>query len=110
MNYEILEALSQINKNKNIDMDFVIESLEAGLMLAAKKKFGNADNIKIDVDRKSGEIRITASKTVVRQVTDPNLEITLAEAKKMHPEAKHKSEVEVEIGFEEFGRNAILAG
>ncbi len=109
MNYEILEALSQITKDKNIDIDFVIESLEAGLMLAAKKKFGNTENIKIDIDRKSGEIKITASKKVVKEVADPALEITLNEAKKMDPEAKSKGEVEVDIGFEEFGRNAILA-
>jgi len=109
MNYEILEALSQITKDKNIDMDFVIESLEAGLMLAAKKKFGNTENINIDIDRKSGEIKITASKKVVKEVADPSLEITLAEAKKIDPGAKSAGEVKVDIGFEEFGRNAILA-
>jgi len=109
MNYEILEALSQITKDKNIDMDFVIESLEAGLVQAAKKKFGNAENIKIDINRKSGEIKITASKKVVKEVADPSLEIALAEAKKMNPKAKRDDEVEVDVGFEEFGRNAILA-
>ena len=109
MNYEILEALSQITKDKNIDMDFVIESLEAGLVHAAKKKFGNAENIKIDIDRKSGEIKITASKKVVKEVADPVLEIALTEAKKVNPKAKVEDEMEVDVGFEEFGRNAILA-
>jgi N utilization substance protein A len=109
MNYEILEALSQITKDKNIDMDFVIESLEAGLMLAAKKKFGNTDNIKITIDRKSGEIKIAATKKVVKEVTDPNTEILLAKAKELKPQVKSGEEVEVGIGFEEFGRNAIIA-
>lgn len=109
MNYDILEALSQITKDKNIDMDFVIESLEAGLMLAAKKRFGNTDNIDINIDRKSGEIKITASKKVVAEVADPNLEITLTEAKKIEPKAKPATQVDVEIGLDEFGRNAILA-
>ena len=109
MNYEILEALSQITKDKNIDMDFVIESLEAGLMLAAKKKFGNTDNIKIDINQKSGEIKIIATKKVVKEIADPNLEIILAKAKKINPKAKSGGEVEVEIGFDEFGRNAIIA-
>jgi N utilization substance protein A len=109
MNYEILEALTRITKDKNIDMDFVIESLEAGLMLAAKKRFGNTDNIKIDINRKSGEIKITATKKVVKEITDPNTQIILAEAKKLNPNVKSEAEVEVEIGFEEFGRNAILA-
>jgi N utilization substance protein A len=109
MNYEILEALTRITKDKNIDMDFVIESLEAGLMLAAKKKFGNADNIKIDINRKSGEIKIAATKKVVKEITDPNTQIILAEAKKLVPNVKSGDELGVEIGFEEFGRNAILA-
>jgi N utilization substance protein A len=109
MNYEILEALSQITKDKNIDMDFVIESLETGLMQAAKKKFGNTDNIKITVDRKSGEIKIAATKKVVKEVTDPNTEILLARAKELNPRVKSGGEVEVGIGFEEFGRNAIIA-
>ena len=88
MNYEILEALSQITKNKNIEMDFVIEVLEAGLMQAAKKKFGNADNIKVEVDQASGEIKITAVKKVVKEVTDRNTEITLEDAREIDPDAE----------------------
>ncbi len=107
MNYEILEALSQITKNKNIDMDFVIQTLEASLMSAAKKKFGNTDNIAVNVDPKSGEIKITATKKVVEQEPDPNTEITLEEAQEIDPEVDLGDEVEVEVGFDEFGRNAI---
>jgi len=109
MNYEILEALSQITKNKNIDMDFVIETLEAGLMLAAKRKFGDTDNIKIHVDPNSGEIKIIAFKKVVKEVTNPNTEIIPKEAKEIEPKAKLGDEVEVVVGFNEFGRNAISA-
>lgn len=107
MNYEILEALSQITKNKNIEMDFVIEVLEAGLIQAAKKKFGNADNIKVEVDQASGEIKITAVKKVVEEVTDRNTEITLEDAREIDPDAELEAEVGVMIGFDEFGRNAI---
>jgi N utilization substance protein A len=81
MNYEILEALSQITKNKNIEMDFVIETLESSLVQAAKKRFGNTDNISVKVDQNSGEIKITAVKKVVEQITDPNSEIELEEAR-----------------------------
>ncbi|MCK4403974.1 MAG: transcription termination/antitermination protein NusA [candidate division Zixibacteria bacterium] len=109
MNYEILEALSQITKNKNIDMDFVIETLEAGLMLAAKKKFGDTDNIKIHVDPNSGEIEIIATKKVVKEVANPNTEIVLTEAQEIEPKVKLGDEVEVVVGFNEFGRNAISA-
>lgn len=109
MNYEILEALSQITKDKNIDMEFVIKSLEDGLMLAAKKKLGSTDNVKIDINQKSGEIKITATKKVVKQVTNPNTEIALEDAKELEPKVKLEAEVGVEIGLDEFGRNAIIA-
>jgi N utilization substance protein A len=107
MNYEILEALSQITKNKNIEMDFVIETLETSLIQAAKKKFGQAENIKVDVDPASGEIKITATKKVVKEVTDPHTEILVGEAREVVPRIKLGQEVEVPVGFEEFGRNAI---
>lgn len=107
MNYEILEALSQITKNKNIEMDFVIETLENSLIQAARKKFGNADNIKVEVDSASGEIRITAAKKVVEETTDPNTEIVLEEAREIDPDAKLGEEIGVNVGFEQFGRNAI---
>ena len=97
MNYEILEALSQITKNKNIDMDFVIETLEAGLMLAAKKKFGDTDNIKIHVDPNTGEIKIIATKKVVKDVTNPNTEIVLNEAQEIKAKAKLGDEVGVVV-------------
>ncbi len=107
MNYEILEALSQITKNKNIEMDFVIETLENSLIQAARKKFGNADNIKVHVDPTSGEIKITATKKVVKETADPNIEIALEDAREMDSDAKLGEEIGVNVGFEEFGRNAI---
>jgi N utilization substance protein A len=107
MNYEILEALSQITKNKNIEMDFVIETLENSLIQAAKKKFGNAENIRVEVDPTSGEITITATKKVVKEVADPITEILVEEARELVPRIKAGKEVEVPVGFEEFGRNAI---
>ncbi len=109
MGYDILEALSQITRDKNIDMDFVLETLEASLLLAAKKKFDYTDNIKVEIDRKTGDIRMYALKKVVKKISDPRTEISLVEAKDIDKEAEIEDEVEINIGFEEFGRNAILA-
>jgi len=108
MNNEILEALQQITKDKNIEMEYLVETLESSLLLAAKKKFGNTDNLKVKVDLRTGEIKISATKKVVDTVTEPNLEISLEEAKKVEVKAKLGQEIKVPIGFEEFGRNAIL--
>ncbi|MCJ7498241.1 MAG: transcription termination factor NusA [candidate division Zixibacteria bacterium] len=108
MSSEILEALQQITKDKNIEMDYVIETLETSLLLAAKKKFGNADNLKVKLDLKTGEINISATKKIVDKVNASNLEISLEEAKKVEEKAELGQEINIRIGFEEFGRNAIL--
>ena len=107
MSYDILEAMTQIAREKNLDIRYVTETLESALLSAAKKKFANADNIFVNVDSANGEINIHALKTVVSNVTDANLEISLDEAKEIDDSAEEGDEVEVYIGFEEFGRNAI---
>lgn len=107
--FEILEALNQITKEKNLDLDFVVGVLETGLVSAAKKKFGYADNISVKIDLDSGQIEMYATKNVVKEVSDRNLEITLEQAKKIGDEAEIGSEIEVPIEFQEFGRNAITA-
>lgn len=107
--FEILEALNQITKEKNLDLDFVVGVLETGLVSAAKKKFGYADNISVKIDLDSGQIEMYATKKVVKEVSDRNLEITPEQAKKIGDEAEIGSEIEVPIEFQEFGRNAITA-
>lgn len=107
MNYDILEALGQITKDKNLDLNYVIETLEAGLLQAAKKKSGGADNVAVKLDRKTGEIKMSLIKKVVKKVEDPKIEISLAEAREIAEEAEIGGEVHIPLHFEDFGRNAI---
>jgi N utilization substance protein A len=107
VNYDILESLSQIAREKNIDLEYVIETLESALVQAAKKKFGEEQNIIAKVDHASGEISVHMVKTVVKKVKDKNTEISLDEALEIDDSAEPGDEVEVYIPFEEFGRNAI---
>ncbi len=107
VNYDILESLTQIAREKNIDLDYVIETLESALVQAAKKKFGEDQNISAKVDRGHGDISVHVIKTVVDNVVNPKTEVSLEEAKAIDDEAEAGDEVEVDIPFEEFGRNAI---
>lgn len=107
MNYDILEALGQITKDKNLDLNYVIETLEAGLLQAAKKKLGGAENVAVKLDRKTGEIKMFLIKKVVKKVEDPKLEISLDEAREQDEDAKIEGEVQIPLHFEDFGRNAI---
>lgn len=104
---EVLEALRQIAREKNVTMDLVIDTLEEGLLSAARKKFGTADNIDIDIDQNSGEITVWSHKAIVDEIEEPALEITLKDARKIDPDAEVGEGVAIEIPFSVFGRMAI---
>ncbi len=109
MNYDILEALNQIIRDKNIGVEYVIDTIEAAMLSAARRKFGVSDNISVEVEPEKGEIHVFQTKKVVEQVEDPLTEISLTEALEDDPETELGDEIDIEIPFEDFGRNAIAA-
>lgn len=110
MNYEVIEALAQIIREKNVEREVVWDTVKTGLVTAAKKRFGTGDdNVEVRVDEKLGTIEMAAVWDVVDEVEDPETQITLDAALDINPEAEVGGRVEQEIAFEEFGRNAIQA-
>ena len=110
MNYEVIEALAQIIREKNVERDVVWDTVKTGLVTAAKKRFGTGDdNVEVRVDEKLGTIEMAAVWDVVDEVEDPETQITLDAAMDINPEAEVGGRVEQELSFEEFGRNAIQA-
>ncbi len=109
MNYEVLEALGQIAQEKNVNREMVIETLEIGLLSAAKKRFGLGDNVEVNIDQASGTIEVWATRTVVGDddIEDPGLQIGLSSAKEIDPDAKLEQDLREELHFADFGRNAI---
>lgn len=110
MGFDTLEAMTLIAREKNIDMDLVIETVEAGLLAAARKKYGYIDNLSFKFDPGEGELTMISLRTVVDKVTDPYTEISLDEARELDPEAELDDQMEIYIDpVEEFGRNAIAS-
>ena len=110
MNYEVIEALAQIIREKNVERDVVWDTVKTGLVTAAKKRFGTGDdNVEVRVDEKLGTIEMAAVWEVVDEVEDPETQITLDAALDISPEAEVGGRVEQALAFEEFGRNAIQA-
>ena len=109
MDYEVLEALGQITREKNVSMELVLETLEASLKSAAKKKFGSSDHINVTIDQNTGAIAISATMKVVSEVEDRGVEISLEDARQIDADVKEGDEVEKKLDFAEFGRNAIQA-
>jgi len=110
MAFDMVEAMTMIAREKNIDFDAVVETLEASLLAAAKKKYPFTDNIHFKFDRKNNELLMMATKRVVDTVNDPLVEISVKEAKEIDAAAELGDEVDIYIDYEgEFGRNAIAS-
>jgi N utilization substance protein A len=104
-----MEVIKQITKDRNLDFEYVRETVEAGLLSAARKKYGHADNIRVEFDIKEGDVYMIATKKVAKAVNDPTTEISLEDAREIDAEAGLGDEMEIEIPFEDFGRGAISA-
>lgn len=109
MAFDMIEAMQMIAREKNIEFDAVLETLQASLLAAAKKKYDFTDNISFKFDRKTNELLMIATRKVVEVVEDKTIEISLAEAKDIDPDAQIDDEIDMYIDYEnEFGRNAVL--
>jgi N utilization substance protein A len=106
MNRELITVIEQIGREKGIDKETLFEALESALLSASRKTLGQADNIRMHLDRVTGALRVYVRKTVVEEVGDPKLEITLPEAKALNPAAELGDELEQELPPQEFGRIA----
>lgn len=105
-NRELIDALNQIEKEKDISKDILLEALEGSLVAACKNNFGRADNIKVNIDRNTGEVNVYAMKEVVETVTDPIMQISLAQAKMKDPKKDIGDIVGIEVTPKNFGRIA----
>jgi N utilization substance protein A len=106
MNRELLSVIEQIGREKGIGTEVLFEALESALLSASKRTMGVGENVRLTLDRKTGAIRVFAEKIVVETVTDPKLEATLAEARRVKPEAGLGDTVEEDLEPREFGRIA----
>jgi len=106
MNAEFIEALSEIEREKGISKDVLIEAIEAALISSYKRNFNTAQNVRVDINRQTGLIKVYARKTVVDEVLDPRLEISLDAAREINPNYQFDDIVEMEVTPRDFGRIA----
>lgn len=106
MNTEFLEALKELEKEKGISVDILLEAIEAALLSAYKRNFGSLQNARVHIDRETGDFKVYTQRTVTLQVEDPRQEITLAEAQQINPNYDEGDIVETEVTPRNFGRIA----
>ena len=81
---ELLRIVEAVANEKSIDKELVIDSMESAIKRAALTKFGNDNNIEVNIDRESGDIKIQKVLEIVETVEDAAREINLAEAQKIY--------------------------
>lgn len=106
MNTELKEALMILEQEKGISQNTLLEAIEQSLIQACKNHFGKADNITVSINPDTCDFHVRAEKAVVEEVTDPVMEISLADAKKADLEAEIGGVIYQEIQSKEFGRIA----
>ena len=105
-NPELIEALNAIEKEKDISKDILLEAIENSLLAACKNQFGKSDNIRVNIDRTTGEFHVFQDKEVVEQVEDKMLQISLTEAQIKYPGKELGDVVSLEVTPKNFGRIA----
>ena len=109
MNKELVEALNDLEKEKEISKETLFEAIENSLITACKNHFGKADNVKVEINRETGDFLCYAEKEVVataEEVEDDLLQICIDDAVKVSKKAKVGDILKVEIKSKEFGRIA----
>ncbi len=106
MNKELMEALDILEKEKDISKETLFDAIENSLITACKNHFGKSDNVRVEINRDTCDFMVFADKTVVEEVEDPVMEISLADAKLIDSKAKEGAVLPVEVKSKEFGRIA----
>ena len=106
MNKELMGALDELERDKNISKETLLDAIEQSLIQAYKNHFGKADNVHVTINRETGDFSVFADRTVVEFVDDPAEEISLAEAQKQNTNAEIGDIIKVPIHSDKFGRIA----
>jgi N utilization substance protein A len=103
---DIKRVVEQVSRDKGIDRQILIQALEEALRSAARKKFGAKVDIEANFNDESGEIEVFQFKEVVEKVTEPDLQISLAEGRKLDPECEVGDSLGTKMDTAAFGRIA----
>ena len=106
MNKDFLDALTELEREKNISKEDIITAIEDAVELAYKKNYGNYPNVRVLVDREDGEVLVLMSKEVVSEVEDDIMEVSLEEARSYDERYEVGDVIEYQVDPKDFGRIA----
>ncbi|WP_302187334.1 transcription termination factor NusA [uncultured Lactobacillus sp.] len=106
MSKEMLEAFDVLEKTKGIKKDVIVEAMKAALAAAYKKNYGQAENVEIDFNDRTGDFKVMSIKTVVEEVQDPRVEVSLEDATAINRAYEVGDTIKFEVTPKNFGRTA----
>ena len=106
MNGELIAVLEYLQREKGLDKETLIQAVEKALLQASKKSVGPATDVRIEIDRKTGDIRAFAKLLVVENVVNKHDEIALPDAQRRSPNIQLGESIEIEVTPANFGRIA----
>lgn len=110
MNNELFEALDQLEKEKRIPKDYMLEKVDAALVSAYKREHDGESNVRIVIDNDKREIKMYQQKEVVEEVENPETQITLRDAKKVSRKSVLGAIVDIELKPQDFRRLSAHTG
>ncbi len=103
---DFIKAVDNIVKEKGIEANVVFEAMELALVAAYKKNFDGDQNVKVEINRDNGIIRVFSYRTIVEEVEDDIFEISLEDAQKIDPTKQLGDTIDTEVTPKDFGRVA----
>jgi len=100
----IYQSIEILSKEKGIDSQIVLDAVKDAMLIAARKHFRTTENYEAVFDENSGGIKLYAVKTAAETVTDPSIEMTLAEARRIDPQAEVGSIIRIPKPTDALGR------
>lgn len=106
MRIDFMSALAELEKEKGISKEILIDAMKQALIAAYKKNYNSAQNVQVEVNEMTGDVTVFARKTVVEEVNDPRLEISIEAARDINPHYMLDDVVDIEVTPRDFGRIA----
>ncbi|QNQ80331.1 transcription termination factor NusA [Lactobacillus sp. PV034] len=106
MTKEMIDAFATLEKEKGIKQDVIVDAIKAALVAAYKKNYNQAQNVEVVFDEKKGNFKVNAVKTVVDEVQDDRMEVSLRDALEINKAYEVGDEIRFEVTPKDFGRLA----
>ncbi len=106
MNKEFIEAIEELEREKAISKEVLIDAIESALVSAYKKNYGTSQNVRVEIDRENGDINVYMRRDIVEEVEDEFSQCSLEEAQEVDPEYELGDVIEYQVTPKDFGRIA----